>query len=147
MLSSFVSVLNGHCGLILMIELYYCWMIYTFHLLSIFYNCIVPMGFLPWESRVAFPRKSDLQQSHVIQPTVHAGCFYNLLNSDMDYGIFNVCSAREVDWKNNPLPLRGTEPALAVCWPDAVPTELHLHHLVSNIEFCCTAPTIIKLLL
>ena len=84
-------------------------------------------------------------------------CFHNPSNSDTDYGIFNVCtdvnadtvkeSAREVDWKNNPLPLRGTEPVLAVCWPDAVPTELHLHHLVSNIEFCCTAPTIIKLLL
>ena len=30
-----------------------------------FYNCIVPMGFFPWEIQVAFPR----------EPTVHAGCF------------------------------------------------------------------------
>ena len=36
-----------------------------------FYNCIVQMGFLPWEIQVAFPRESQLQQS---QPTVHAGC-------------------------------------------------------------------------
>ena len=39
-----------------------------------FYNCIVPMGFLPWEIRVAFP-ESQLQQSHATQTTVHAGCF------------------------------------------------------------------------
>ena len=40
-----------------------------------FYNCIVPMGFLPWEIRVAFPRGSQLRQSRATQPTVHAGCF------------------------------------------------------------------------
>ena len=40
-----------------------------------FYNCIVPVGFLPWEIRVAFPGESQLQQSRAIQPRVHAGCF------------------------------------------------------------------------
>ena len=40
-----------------------------------FYNCIVPMGFPPWEIWVAFPRESQLQQSRATQPTVHAGCF------------------------------------------------------------------------
>ena len=40
-----------------------------------FYNCIVPVGFLPWEIRVAFPGESQLQQSRATQPTVHAGCF------------------------------------------------------------------------
>ena len=40
-----------------------------------FYNCIVPMGFLPWEIRVAFPGESQLQQSRATRPTVHAECF------------------------------------------------------------------------
>ena len=39
------------------------------------YNCIVPVGFLPWEIRVAFPGESQLRQSRSTQPTVHAGCF------------------------------------------------------------------------
>ena len=39
-----------------------------------FHNCIVPMGFLPWEIWVAFPGESQLQQSHAAQPTVRAGC-------------------------------------------------------------------------
>ena len=33
------------------------------------------MGFLPWEILVAFPRESQLQQSHTTQPRVHAECF------------------------------------------------------------------------
>ena len=40
-----------------------------------FYNCVVPMGFLPWKIRVAFPGESQLRQSRATQPTVHAGCF------------------------------------------------------------------------
>ena len=40
-----------------------------------FFNCNIPMGFLPWEIQVAFPWESQHQQSHTIQPTVHAGCF------------------------------------------------------------------------
>ena len=36
-----------------------------------FYNCIVPMGFLPWEIRAVFPGESLLQQSRATQPTVH----------------------------------------------------------------------------
>ena len=40
-----------------------------------FYNCIVPVGFLPWEVWVAFPGESQLQQSHATQPRVHARCF------------------------------------------------------------------------
>ena len=39
------------------------------------FNCIVPMGFLPWEIRVAFPVKPRLRQSRATQPTLHAGCF------------------------------------------------------------------------
>ena len=39
------------------------------------YNCIVRMGFLLCEIQVAFPRESQLQQSHATQPAVHAGCF------------------------------------------------------------------------
>ena len=44
-------------------------------LLFTFYNCIVPMGFLPLKTRVAFPGESQLRQSRATQPTVHAGCF------------------------------------------------------------------------
>ena len=39
-----------------------------------FKKCIVPMGFIPWEIRVAFSGESKLQQSRATQPTVHAGC-------------------------------------------------------------------------
>ena len=40
-----------------------------------FHNCIVPLGFLPWEIRVAFPWESQLRHSLATQPTVPAGCF------------------------------------------------------------------------
>ena len=43
--------------------------------LYIICNCIVPMGFLPWEIRVAFPGESQQRQSRTTQPKVHAGCF------------------------------------------------------------------------
>ena len=39
------------------------------------YSCIVPMGFLPWEIRVAYPGESQLRLSRAIHPTLHAGCF------------------------------------------------------------------------
>ena len=31
-----------------------------------FHNCIVPLGFLPWEIRVAFPGESQLRQNLAI---------------------------------------------------------------------------------
>ena len=40
-----------------------------------FYKCIVSMGFLQWEIRVAFPGKSQLQQSRATQLRVHAERF------------------------------------------------------------------------
>ena len=43
--------------------------------LFFFNNCIVPLAFLPWEIKVAFPRERQLWQSRVNQPPVHAGCF------------------------------------------------------------------------
>ena len=43
--------------------------------LGTFYNCIVPMEFLPWDIRVAFPMESQLRQSRETQPTMHTGCF------------------------------------------------------------------------
>ena len=46
-----------------------------FHILLFLYNCIVPVGFLLWVIRDAFPGKSQLRQSRATQPTVHAGCF------------------------------------------------------------------------
>ena len=46
-----------------------------FYFYFTFYICIVPMGFLPWEIRVAFPGESQLRLSRATQPTVQAGCF------------------------------------------------------------------------
>ena len=57
-----------------------------------FYNCIVPMDFSHGKFGLLFPGESQLRQSRATQPTVHTGCLiiHNPLNSDMDYGIFNV---------------------------------------------------------
>ena len=44
------------------------------------YNCIVRLGFLPWEIRVAFPGESQLRHSRATQPTVHAGCLSVSIN-------------------------------------------------------------------
>ena len=62
-------------------------------LLYLFYNFIVPLGFLTWEIWVAFPgSKPAVTKS--CYPTYDAywvfQCFHNPLNSDMDYRIFNV---------------------------------------------------------
>ena len=38
-------------------------------------NCIVPLGFLPWEIWAAFPGERQLQQNCPTEPTAHAGCF------------------------------------------------------------------------
>ena len=80
---------------------------FSFLLLFFFYNCIVSLGFRPWEIRVAFfSGESQMRQSRATQPTVLAGCFsvsiislsfslsvdMDVDNSDMDYRIFNVCT-------------------------------------------------------
>ena len=44
-------------------------------ILILFYNRMVPLGFLPLEIRVAFSRESQLQRSCATQPIVHAGHF------------------------------------------------------------------------
>ena len=67
----------------------------TLHFLFFFNNCIVPKEFLLWEIRVAFPRESQLRQSHATQPIVHAGCLSvsiirRTLTWTTDYGIFTV---------------------------------------------------------
>ena len=38
-------------------------------------NCIVPLGFLPLEIRVAFSEESQLRQSRATKAMVHTGCF------------------------------------------------------------------------
>ena len=40
-----------------------------------FEKCMVQMGFLPWENRLAFLGDSKLQQSRATHPKMHAGCF------------------------------------------------------------------------
>ena len=63
---------------------------FTFCFFPTFYNCIVPMGFPPWEIWVAVPRESQLWQSHY--PTYRACwvflCLRNRPNSDMANMIF-----------------------------------------------------------
>ena len=56
----------------------------------LFYDCIVPLGFLSWDIRIAFPRESRLRQSHATQPTVLSGCFSASIIHRVDYRIFNV---------------------------------------------------------
>ena len=48
---------------------------FFFFFLHTFYNCIVPMGFLPREIQVEFSGESQLRQSLATQPTEHAECF------------------------------------------------------------------------
>ena len=45
--------------------------LFSFYILQLY----CPFGFLQWKTQVAFPWESQLQQSHTIQPMVHAGCF------------------------------------------------------------------------
>ena len=67
-------------------------MSHTFLFFFTFYSCIVPMGFLPWEILVAFPGKASCDWVTLPNPQCMLGVllFPNPLNSDMDYGIFNV---------------------------------------------------------
>ena len=114
-----------------------------------FYNCIVQMGLLPSEIRVAFPGESQLRQSRATQPPVHAGCSsvsiihrtrtWTMRSLTCAQMLLNViahgkCSdtVRESALKadsgeKNSLPNRGIEPASAACRVDALPTELHPH--------------------
>ena len=48
---------------------------FFFYFTFTFYNYIVPMGFLPWEIRIAFPGENQRRQSRDTLPSGHAGCF------------------------------------------------------------------------
>ena len=52
-----------------------------------FYNCIVKMGFLPLEIRVAFPVESQLRQSRATQPMAHAGCLVFPQSTELWHGL------------------------------------------------------------
>ena len=67
--------------------------LFIYFCIILFYNLIVPFGFLPWEIQVTFPFGSQLRQSCAIQTTVF--CVFVFLKSvvsnfDMDFRIFNV---------------------------------------------------------
>ena len=107
-----------------------------------FYNSIDPVGFLPWEIRVAFPGESQLQLNRATQLTVHAWCFSvsmihrsltwttgsltcaQMLMHAVAYGMCTRTvreSALKVDsGEENPLPHRGIEPASAACRSDVL---------------------------
>ena len=110
--------------------------------LLLFFNCIVPMRFLPREIWDAFPRESQLRQSRTTQPTVHAGCFsisiihrtptwttgsltcaQMLMHAVAHRGCTDtrkrVCTESWL-WKKNPLPHHGIKPTSAGWRSDAL---------------------------
>ena len=72
-----MGVFSLECLLLLL--LVFCfdlvWVLFLFVSLFTFYKCIVPVGCLPWEIRVAFLGESQLRQSRATRLTVHAECF------------------------------------------------------------------------
>ena len=111
------------------------------HVCHHYNSCIVPVGFLPWEIRVAFPGESQLRQSHTTKPSVHAGCFSvsifhrtltrttgsltcaQMLMHAIAHGDVRTHlreSSPKVDWEKNPVPHWGIEPASAAWWSDAL---------------------------
>ena len=126
--------------------------VHTFTFITFFfcYNCIAPMGFLPWEIRVAFPGKSQLWQSCATQPIVHAGCFsvstihwtltwttgsstcaQMLMQAIAHRGVWThirVCTESWL-WEKNPLPQLGIKPVSAAWQSDALTNwATHPHH-------------------
>ena len=107
-----------------------------------FFNCLVPVGFLPWKIRVAFPGESQLRQSRATQPTLHAGCFsVSIIHRTLTWTIGSRTCAQMLMhaiahggctdahnrvfteswlWEKNPLPHRGIEPASAAWRSDAL---------------------------
>ena len=53
-------------------------------------TCIVPLGFLQWKTRIAFPGESKLQQSRY--PT-YSACWMFLCFHNLDYWTFNMHTA------------------------------------------------------
>ena len=112
--------------------------------LIFFFNWIVPMensGCLLRRKPAAIESRYPTYGAYWVFP-----CFHSPPNSDMNDGIFNVCTdvnacncargwcenrkrvyAASWLWEKNPLPHRGIEPASAVCRSDALPTEPHPH--------------------
>ena len=115
-------------------------------------KCIVPLGFLPWETQVAFPGESQLLQSRTTQPMVHAGCVNVSISHQTltwtagaltctrilvrvialgggGWGVHTHLSqsALKVDWEKNPLPQWRIKPASVACQSDTSPIPLHPH--------------------
>ena len=122
-----------------------------------FYNCIVPLGFLLWESWVAVPGESQLWKSHATQPMVHAECFSvsiisqtltwttesisvrtNVNACNCTWGCTDtckrVCTERWL-WERNLLLYQGTKSASAASLSDALPTELCTYPLTKQLFF------------
>ena len=98
-----------------------------------FNNCIVPLGFLPWEIRVAFPEESQLLPSRATQPTGHIGWFsVSIIHRTLTWTTGSltcvqmlmrtrVCTERWLGEKSHAAPVS------AVCRSDASLSELHPH--------------------
>ena len=57
-----------------------------------FYNCVAPVGFLPWGIRVAFPWKASYDRFTLpnLRCMLVVRCCHNPPSSNMDNKIFNV---------------------------------------------------------
>ena len=118
------------------------------------YNCIAPVGFLPWEIRVAFPGESQLRQSRSTQPTVHAGCFsVSIIHRTLTWTTGSLTCAqvlmhafahggvrthRQLTLGEKSLPRRGIEPPSAASRSDALPMSyIPTHYTCSNVLCTC----------
>ena len=69
--------------------------LYTKDFFFFFYNCIVPLGFLPTGNSGCYPREGQLRQSRVTLPAVPAGCFsVSIIHRTRTWtiGSLNVCT-------------------------------------------------------
>ena len=67
--------LQVHKVLFILLLFLFFFFFFFFFFCCTFYNCIVPLRFLPWEIQVAFPGENQPRQSRTTQSTVHAGFF------------------------------------------------------------------------
>ena len=130
---------------------------FFFFLLLLFTTILSQWDFSFGKFGLLFPGESQVRQSRATQPTVHAGCFHNPPNSDVNYRIFNVrTDVNACDWtggvrtlvrecalkvdSGRKIPRRTGESNLRQRrdGPMLSPTELHPHHYgyISNPLTC-----------
>ena len=109
-----------------------------------FYNCIVQMGFLPWETPWGKPAATVMLPSlgcmlgvlvfpyftklwHVLRDLKSAHRFKCIRMCTGVYGHRKRVCTESWLWKKNPLQHREIKPVSVACWSNALLTELHPH--------------------